>query len=320
MKIKSVFFSVLALVALAGCQAKITGGSDPGPGPNPPATPEKPVAAYSEAPLAGKVFGQDWKVATAYVRAFGTEGKLLSLNLLSDPAGHACQNSVSPKPYATVAIPIDYAATEYTRDMESGFPLVFVTTGEVAKNLVADFAKLRIERLHNTGFIASVYATATDVDGTKSEINGRVDVVDCRKVADFSVWDQLRGTYQLVELDGKATTTFTASLDYQDSNFYDLSRQTYVRALEFPLYFGVTTTSASKYPFGPLQNLGQTTVTEGGGVKTFNYSYSGPIRFRGVDITMTFTLTVKKSTTLDVTYSLDVPGQISNSTHHFILK
>lgn len=276
---------------------------------------------YADGPLSGKIFGEDWTAQAAVVRPFGTGGNQVSLELYAAGASSLCSRPFTSAPFASVVLPADYQAQEYRADITSGTPLVFTSTNAVSKNVLADTAKVKITSVQATGFEAFIYAKATEADGTISEINGKIQVSDCRKVADFSVWDEFAGWYSLVSLDGRNVTSLTSIIQYDTSHFYDTTAKKYVRTLSFPLYFAANGNSSGQYAFGPMEGLGSTTVSEVDGVKTLRYVYNGPINFRGTNIILNFDLQVTKSADqVAVTYKVDIPDDPPSASHSFVLK
>ncbi|MGZ3805937.1 MAG: hypothetical protein ACXWRE_16680 [Pseudobdellovibrionaceae bacterium] len=318
MKPFSLFSGTIALALVTACSPHVSLDSLPfGGNPNLKSWPE-----YSEQQLSGKVFGQDWKAMTAIARPLND--KEIGLEFYPDVNSKACTSSLmSSKPYATVVIPAAYTATEYVADMSapgSGNPMVFSVLSASAQNVVAEKTKVRINSISGEGFNASVFAKGTDVDGSVSEINGKIDVKDCAKGVDFSVWDELLGWYTLGSFDGMSVATQTAILDYDSSDFYNDTSKSYLKALTIPLYYSVGQGSSAHYNFGPLDGLGTTSIREENGIKTYKYSYHGPVKFKGMDITMNLDLTVAKyGNKLDVTYTLEVPSYITITTHSFTL-
>lgn len=250
--------------------------------------------------------------------------KEIGIEFYPEVNSKACTSSLmSSKPYATVVIPAAYTATEYVADLSTpgtGNPLVFSVLSTSAQNLVAEKTKVRINSISGEGFNASVFAKGTDVDGNVSEINGKIDVTDCAKAVDFSVWDELLGWYNLVSFDGTSVSTQTAILDYDSSDFYSNTSESYLKSLTIPLYYSVGQATSASYNFGPLEGLGSTSIRDENGIKTYKYSYHGPVKFKGMDITMNLDLSVAKyGNKLDVTYTLEVPSYITKTTHSFTL-
>ncbi|MBK9321606.1 MAG: hypothetical protein IPM97_01380 [Bdellovibrionaceae bacterium] len=277
---------------------------------------------YVEQPLAGRVFGQNWKALTAVVKPFGSDKSQVSLEFYSEVNPKACTGSLMPsKPFASVVIPAAYTQTEYISDMEdpgTGNPLVFKMFSGEAKKLLASKTKIRVNSITATGLVVSVYAQGADADGAVSEINGSVAVTDCAKAVDFSVWEELAGWYTLQNFDGQAVQARTSILKYENNSFYNRAAQAWVKTLVFPLYASVSTNTDMTYNFGPMEGLGATTVSVSGGTKTYTYSYHGPIYANGVDVTMALDMTVMKSgSTMSVTYTLEVPSYIKKVSHTF---
>lgn len=308
--------SCLALLALSACSVTSSSTDDNNPFGN------KPTPAFSEQALAGKIFGADWNAKVAVIKPFGNEGREVSLDILSDSPAVPCKAIYSGNPYATVVIPANYAAGDYSLNLGEGNPLVFTGFTGGAKNVIADAGRLRITTIDSSGFLAYLYAKGTEGDGTVSEINGKIQVVDCRKAVDFSVWDEFLGWHDLIELDGKSLSSLSGSGRIETSNFYSRSRSAYVRAAILPLYHSASSSgSSASYNLGALEGLGSTTVTDINGVKTINYKFYGPITFKGQDITMNLDMTVARSgSTVKVNYTLEVPGQLAKTSHSFTLR
>lgn len=308
--------SCLALLTLSACSVTGSSTEDNNPFGN------KPTPEFSEQALSGKVFGADWKAKVAVIKPFGNDGKEVSLDVLSDSPAVPCKAVYSSNPYATVVIPANYAVGDYSLNLGEGNPLVFTGFAGSVKNVIADAGRLRISTIADSGFLAYLYAKGTEGDGTVSEINGKIQVIDCRKVVDFSVWDEFLGWHDLVELDGKSLSPLSGSGRIENSNFYSRTRSAYVRSAVIPLYYSASSSgSSASYNLGALEGLGSTSVSEINGVKTINYSFHGPITFKGLDITMNLDMTVVRSgSTVKVSYTLEVPGQITKTSHSFALR
>ena len=318
MKAYGYFSLAVLVVALAACSKGNNSSSDGGD----QRVQSDGWTAYSDSALSGKVFGQDWSATNAILRPFGTDKKEISVEFYSDSVASVCKNFQARKPYASVTIPADYTTTEYRMDLNTGSgggnPLVFSSPSD-GQNLIADKTKIRVNALNATGFEASVYAQGTDEKGT-SEINGKIQVTDCSKVVDFSAWDELSGWFNLTSFDGKSVTPRTSIIQYDTQRFYDRASSRYVKTLAFTLYEWVGDNSDSGYNFGPMEGLGQSSITEQNGQKTFTYSYHGAINFRGQDITLNLDLTaVKSGNTITVTYTIEVPNNVKKTTHSFVL-
>lgn len=315
------FAGTLALAFVTACSPKASDFVPTGVFgvPNTKGWPE-----YAEQDLSGKVFAEDWKAVTAIARPSTNGGT--SLEFYPETKASACTTSLmSSKPYATVSIPSAYSVTEYVLDTTNmdggGNPLVFSVLNGEAKNIMAEKTKVRINAITATGFNVSVYALGKDVDGTVSEVNGKIDVVDCSKVADFSVWDELVAWHQLTHFDGVAVRERTYIVEYMNRAYYDRKAGKYLKSLDMPLLYSVGANSEASYNMGPVSALGTTTVQTVNGVKTLKYSYNGPATFQGVDIQMILNVTaVKNDRVWTVTYSIEVPGHIKATTHSFTLR
>jgi hypothetical protein len=306
----------LTLLSLTACEISGT-GADALRNP----FEQKPTPAYSESMLSGKIFGQDWKAQVAILRPSPSDKTQLSLEVYSTIPASACQVTNSSTPFTTVYLPADYQVREYNFDFVSGSLLVFSGFTDVSKNLVADAAKLKITTLDAGGFSGYLYARGTEENGTVSEINGKLQVIDCRKQVTFSVWDEFARMFDLVEFDGKSVGPLSIYADFNNSSFYNRTTGKYIRSLALPLVYSVGANSTGSYSVGPMEGLGTTTSSEINGVKTINYSFHGPINFKGTDITMNLDMAVvRSSSNVKVQYTLEVPGQITKTTHAFTLR
>lgn len=315
------YIAALAVLCLtAACELKNNGGGSPSDNGNQKAS----WPAYADQELSGKVFGQNWKAVTAVVRPFGADNTQVSVEFLDQNNSEVCKSPRTPSgTYASVVIPADYSEKEYFGDITTGEgnPLVFTTMVGGVRNVIADKTKMRLSSLSETGFVAQVYASGQNDDGSISEINGKISVTDCRKVADFSVWEELAHWYDLETFDGRPVKARYSAVELNTDRFYDRSQRKYLRTYIFPLYSFVGENSDSQYLFGPMEGLGTSTMQEANGVKTFKYSYKGPINMRGTDITLELDMTVvKTSARVTVTYSLNIPSHNEKSAHTFTMK
>lgn len=320
MKLLKLFLVAMTMMALTtACDVKIdglNGKDDVG----------RLWPAYSTDGLSGKIFGSDWKAVAAFARPIPSDQNNLSLELYAEPVATVCQNNFFlTKPYATVVIPKAYAVREYIRDVSrspdgNGSALTFISTGAVKRDLTADKTKLSIQSITEAGFEAALYSQGTD-NGEISEINGHVSVVDCAKVADFGVWDELVGDYRLSSFDGQNQDGRNSHIEFDRNNvYYDKVSKQYLKTLVFPLYKAVSPGRTESFTFGPMKGLGFSKLTTEGTVKTLAYSYHGPLTYEGTEITLNLEMKIVKSEgRLEVTYTLDIPGQFPVTSHQFIL-
>lgn len=284
--------------------------------------------AYSEQPLSGNVLGQSWTVKTAVARLVGVNNDQISVDLYSENVLNACTNMVLPsKPYASIILPKNYSLTEYRADLlsrssEVKNPLVFSSQGVVSKNVVATRTKLRITDITENGFAALVYANSDLFEGHISEINGGVYVADCTKVAAYSVWNDLKGNYQLYSYDGAPQDLRSLSIKEDVQNkFYDNTTESYLNAMVFPLLYSVSPNSELSYSFGPIEGLGLSKVSSTAISKTYKYSYNGPLNYGNTDITLILDLTATlENSYLYVTYTIEIPGHAAKTSHQFTLR
>lgn len=309
--------SVVSAFLVAGCSSKKSQ-------PVPSRPPSAGWPTYSKSVVSGKVFGQAWRATVAVIRPFQGDSKLVSLDLYAAANGDVCQNSMSSdRPMASVALPANLTKTEYVADMNqpgSGNPMMFIDMN-TAKNLMAEKTKVKVNQISETGLNVSIYAFAKDTDGSVSEINGVIDVLDCSKSADFSVWSELEGWYDLKSLDGQSVdNTHTAIFQMAEQTFFDRANNRWVKTLVFPLYDYVGQNTSSNYEFGPMQGLGASTFKDNGTQKIYTYKYKGPIYTDGFDVTLDLAITaVKTDSDIEVTYTLEVPGQVKRTTHSFVV-
>ncbi|WP_413287723.1 hypothetical protein [Bdellovibrio sp. HCB337] len=319
MKTMSLFTAGIAMTLMTACSPSVkVDGSSPnsafGTWPD-----------YTDQNVSGQVFGKEWKATTAVVKSFGQSGSEVSLEFYAETVTDACKSvSSTTKPTASVVIPAAYSQTEYRADMSApggGNPLMFSSFENGGRNVMAEKTKVRINNITATGFNVSVFAKGTESDGTVSEINGKLDVVDCKKAVDFSVWDEFANWWDLVSFDGAAVTRRTAIVEYNSSDIFSRSSNKYIKTLMFPLYRSVSSNSDMSTDLGPMQGLGSTTLTESGTVKTLTYSYHGPVTYKGVDVTLNLDMTVvKNGNRVTVDYTLEIPSHITKTAHKFELQ
>lgn len=311
---KRMYVIPLCILFLGACSANITGTAGESPDW------AKPQSPYLDQELSGKIFGQNWKGKTALLRPFGGSADQLSLEVYQDMSGSTCKTPFTSTPYASVVLPANYETREYNLDISSGTPLVFSGASNTSKNVFADSARLKINEISETGFNASLAAKAIEDDGTVSEINGRIQVLDCRKQVDFSVWEEFAGWFYLTELDGKAANRQNINARMYNNSFYDRNKKSYIRHFEIPLIFSASGNITGSYSFGPLENFGSTKLEKTSNGKVLTYSYHGPITYEGTDITLNLDMTVTSvGSTLQVAYTLEVPKHITKKTHTFKL-
>lgn len=291
---------------------------------------EEPIGvnwpAYAGGSLAGKVFSQDWRAVSAVARldrsgASETPQVIVAFYQESVPA--ACNQPFYARlPYATMKIPQAYAVQEIATDLTRALgnaPLAFVFPGTPTKIVVADKTKLNIQTLTEFGFDGALYAQATESNGTVSEINGRVSVMDCTKAADFSVWNELVGSYRLLTFDGQTQDGRNLFVGFDNDLIVDPKNGQTVKALLLPLFTNIS--AGEQFDVGPLNGLGISRLTTQGNIKTLSYSFNGPIVYRGESLTLNLELRVLKNEgRLDVAYTLNVPGKIPLSSHQMTLQ
>jgi hypothetical protein len=304
----------LVLLGLAACE--VTSSTDPNTPQGDDFTPP-----YSVFDLSGKIFGQNWKSQVAIIRPSTLDKTKVYLEVYSTAMASPCQTAFTSAPYATVSIPSDYQAKEYAFNWNTGTLLTFSAITDVSKNLIADSSKLKITTVNATGFDGYLYAKGVESNGTVSEINGKMQVIDCRKQVNFAVWDEFARYYDLVEFDGQVVGPFTANGAFNSSSFYSRQLSKYMRSFILPLFYGVGSGTTASYSVGPIEGLGTTTTDEYNGVKTITYRYYGPINYKNADITMYLDMKVVSTfSNVKVQYTLEVPNQISKTTHSFTLR
>lgn len=312
-----IFFLILSGVVgglVAGCNLKLESPKyDPTVG-----------ADYVQSGLAGSVFGSPWTAVTAVVRSLPGKADEIALEAFAEPMVNVCLNpSFATKSSVSLILPKSYAVGEYVFQLGSsptGHPLAFRSAGVVNKELVADLTKLRIDSVTETGFEADLFAHGAD-QGVVSQINGHISVVDCAKVADFSVWNELVGTYRLASLDGQTQDGRESVIELdRHGQFYDRASKQYLQTMLFPLYTNVSGSVTEKFNFGPINGLGLSHVTTANGSKTFTYAYNGPVTYLGRPILLYLDLrVVKTDARLDVAYTLKIPGEVPATTHQLVL-
>lgn len=312
MKTVNVLTILVAALLLQACQAKLGSEADG-------LTPFGKKTPYANEPLQGNLLGKGWRSVTAVVRPFSGGTNQLNLYIYGESKSSVCgPDTTSRLPLVSAVIPANYQAREYDLDLTTGTPVVI---SEGSNNVIADVGRLSITEINEIGFNGFFYTKGYSSDGTISEINGQLKVVDCRKVVDFSVWSTFERSYDLVELDGVAVGPMMAFVRAANNSYYDRASSRYVRAFEFPLFYSVNGSSTASFTFGPMEGLGKTTVNQAGDVKTLTYSYQGPIYYRGTDITLNLDMKVVADTRFTmVSYTLEIPGHIGKSTHTFKLK
>ncbi|MBC7740917.1 MAG: hypothetical protein H7061_01890 [Bdellovibrionaceae bacterium] len=134
-------------------------------------------------------------------------------------------------------------------------------------------------------------------------------------------WDELKNWYTLTHFDGTAVEHRTATVERDhDYSFYNALTSQYVNTLVFPLYSAVYVGTDSAYTFGPMEHLGTSKITTLNGVKTYAYSYHGPIRASGRNVTLNLDLTVvQEGLKYSVSYTLEVPGIITKTWHQYVM-
>lgn len=312
---KKNYFISAGFLLLTACSAKVSAPSGFLP---PPSGGDDPQNAYSDQELSGTVFNKEWKGKMALVRTFGSSGSELSLEIYQEKAGDICKTSFTNSPSISVVIPANYEVKEYRLDISSGTPFVFSGATNELKNVIADSGSLKINAITDSGFTAQIVAKAVDHEGITSEVNGKIDVIDCRKQINFNVWDEFVGFGYLIEFNGKAVNNLSLQTAYNSRAFYDRSQRAYVRYLNLPLINYVSGSSTSEFSFGPLEGLGITKLIKDQNGKTLSYSYHGPITADGRDVTLNLDMTVVTSgKTVHVTYTLEVPKHINKVTNSF---
>lgn len=327
--LKSLFVpSLLLTTALISACGKLS-NHDKSPNNNPPPPNNKlDWPSYSEQSLSGRVFEKEWKALTAAAHINKNNKDELIINIYSENHTDSCDTQfVSKNPYATVIIPTQYTQAEYIADMNNldsnttGNPLVFISIGEVSKNLVADKTKLKIFDITPTGFQMSLFASGQEIGGKTSEINGKISVADCNRTVDFKVWEELAGYYRLKSFDGVNQNNQMSIIEISHDMVYDKATKKYLPMVVFPLFSSVSSGSDVSSEFGPIKGLGQTTLVEDDSGKSLTYSYSGPVNYKDTDVTLNFSMTVKQNeSSLAVQYTIEVPSYISKSTHSFVLQ
>lgn len=309
----TIVISSLLLMTTACSVSK--SNNDPVPDSNKP----QGGSNYAARAASGKVFGQNWEAKSASVEPSSSDPDRLILRLRPDVPAKICGAAFPNTPYIEVNIPADYAVGDYTASVTSGFPVLFQQPGPNPTVLVADDAQYRINAIDAGGFDLSIYAIGRAEDGV-SEVNGQVKVTDCRKVVDFSVWDEFVGWFSLVEFNGQSINQ-TVTITRSTRNFYDRATSRWVTSIDFPLIFSASGNSTGSYEFGPLDGLGQTSLTTTNGNKTITYSYHGPIHSNGIDIQLNLDMTLKQEGSVWlITYTLEVPKHINKTTHSFKIR
>ncbi|MBK7960766.1 MAG: hypothetical protein IPK04_05900 [Bdellovibrionales bacterium] len=295
--------------------------------------PENPLEGawpeYLDQPLAGKISGVDWAATVATIRPVSNKPEESFLDIYAEPVNDPCVPQFNLKrPMATMIVPSDYQVTEYIADTTKatdsikGNPITFVEYGSETKNTVAEKTKMKITSISKTGFEMKMYASSVDVSGIRSEINGTMPVLDCKKKVDFKIWSNLAGTYRLASFDGKTLTkSWISNLEMdKKSLFFDRPSGNYLKALVFPLYYVVSDARTETFDFGPMDGLGTTQVSEANGVRKIKYEYSGPLTYDKLDITVKIMISVTQtSSQLEVDYTLEVPVHIVRTSHKFVL-
>lgn len=272
----------------------------------------------SSAPMQGKINGRTWASGRAYVRSIPSNNQKLSLHIYSEKEIATCSQDAFSQPSISIIIPSNYEVGIYSGDITSGNPIVFQYG---SNNLIADQAKYEISNIHDLGFSLGVRAQAIDQDDVRSEVDGKVDVVDCRKRNDFDSWNELSGSYYLYEFDGRSVASTYTNIDFDRTSFSSVDSHQNFKSLVFKLFAEVSDNYTHYYKFGPMEGIGKNSFTEMSGSKFWNYIYEGPINFRGQTIELKLKLQVEKSDReIFVYYSLDVPGYVNNIQHNFKMK
>ncbi len=282
---------------------------------------------YETAPLSGSVFGKDWVGRTAVLRPSQGDLQMNVLEIYGEERPNACSDKPSNQsPSVSIIIDKNLELQEYVVDLSQSSgtvnPLVFTTSYPQTKNLIADKTKIKIESIDDKGLSALIYAKGLDEAGQISEINGRISVKDCSKVVDFSTWSQMVGSYELVSFDGVAVKNSMLSwVEDDNSNFRDIASGRLLKAIVFPLYFRVGEFSSGSYTFGPIKELGVTSIEQKNGSKIYRYHVDSPVKYEGEEIRLRLDLeAVSTGKEIDITYTLEIPNEVPKTSHKFVIR
>lgn len=201
---------------------------------------------------------------------------------------------------------------------------MFVAPGVQTKFVPAEKTKLSVQTITEFGFDGALYA-ADQSSGLTSEINGRVSVTDCTKAADFGVWDELVGNYRLISFDGRNQDgrASRVAFDYSEK-FRNPDTKEALRTLLLPLYSNPA--ENTMFQFGPMKGLGISRLNIQGTTKTLTYSHHGPVLMMlpssSTPSLITLNLEVraiKSESSLDLSYTIEIPGQVPLTTHQMVL-
>ncbi len=141
------------------------------------------IPSFKETLVDGQLYGETWVAKSAFVRKFGTEEKKAIIFLVpisvENPCEHAFQNIDAS---VSIVIPYFQDQTDYLYDTKSGSnttnPALIYRPGQ--NQVLADITKLKIGRIEKNRFDLSIYVKAVESNNRISEINGKINVIDCR--------------------------------------------------------------------------------------------------------------------------------------------
>lgn len=188
----TIILSFLFLL-MAACSAKVDSPMPLAPASPTNEDPTKPkdssnnnsdgFPSYKETSVDGQLYAENWVAKSAFVRKFGSEEKKAIIFLLpvstENPCKYSFQNSDAT---VSIVVPQIIEQTEYLFDYKSGSkttnPALIYRQG--LDQVSADITKMKIGKIEKNKFNLSIYVKAIDSKNRLSEINGTIEVTDCR--------------------------------------------------------------------------------------------------------------------------------------------
>lgn len=140
----------------------------------------------------------------------------------------------------------------------------------------------------------------------------------------FEAWAAMTGEYVVSSFDGSALVgrNVVTSL-LRESGRYSLLDGGPIDLIKFPLYDSVGQGGAHAWNFGPMREIGQSTVVRGAAETIYTYECAGEkVSYGRHTFQVWLRLDVRQavgSSNLEVQYTLRVPGLTEQSSHRFLL-
>ncbi|MCB0412097.1 MAG: hypothetical protein KDD22_06190 [Bdellovibrionales bacterium] len=301
------------------CSLKV---SDPSPATPPPQ--EKNDITIPDQPLTGKLFDQAWTAIAA--GAIKTNDGQFSVSIYSETLGVCNPLSNSQKPFLTVVLP-DLSNREYITNAslnQYNAPVVAIDPSATPiLNVISEMSVARVSDVINGEFKLALFSRTLEESGRTSEVSGVIKVTNCEQSVPFSKWEEFKGYYTVISLDGRALSESEQQIAIieDDNSLTDMDGNR-VHMINFSLFSSIHSGTSSSYEFGPIENFGTSTKNQENGLETYRYTYRGPFKYGGTrfELKIDMSVTRKSSSTIEVNYSLEVPGQIKPTSHRFELK